>query len=148
MLFADSMSLLWVSYYALSMLVLVAVYFALALLPRLARLVLTWSIAGAMWMPTRFRLPLIEEGEFYTGLAPAAMVSAVGFLEGAGASLLNGLLWLIVGMSIGALLGVFLWWWRRPVSYVDIPDTAEKSQGRSASSRESDSSSRREPVVG
>ncbi len=62
MLFADSMSLLWLSYYGLSLLVLLAVYFALALFPRLPRLVITWCVAGAMWMPANYRLPLVEEG--------------------------------------------------------------------------------------
>ena len=66
MLFADSMSLLWFSYYGLSLLVLLAVYFGLAFLPRLPRLIVTWGVAGAMWMPASYRLPLVEEGEFYS----------------------------------------------------------------------------------
>lgn len=114
MLFEDSMSLLWLSYYGLSLLVLVAVYFALAFLPRLARLLLTWSIAGAMWVPASYQLPLIEEGEFYTGWAPAAMVSAVAVLEHSTTALRGGLLWLLLGMALGACVGIGLWWWRRP----------------------------------
>ena len=114
MLFENSTSLLWLSYYGLSLLVIVAVYFALIFLPRLPRLVLTWAVAGAIWAPAGFRLPLIEEGEFYTGWAPSAMVAAVGFLENNGAALRGGLMWLVLGMALGALVGVALWWWRRP----------------------------------
>jgi MFS superfamily sulfate permease-like transporter len=116
MLFADSMSLLWLTYYGVSLLVLVAVYFALALLPRLPRLILTWAIAGAMWTPARFRLPLVDEGEFYTGWAPSAMVAAVGFLENNASALRAGFMWLLAGVVIGVLVGVALWWWRRPVA--------------------------------
>ncbi|MGO1395953.1 MAG: hypothetical protein ACTHZY_06570 [Halomonas sp.] len=114
MLFADSSSLLWLSYYGLSLIVIVAVYFAFIVLPRLPRLVLTWAIAGAIWAPATFRLPLIDEGEFYTGWAPAAMVAAVGFLENNGAALRGGLMWLVLGIALGALIGVAVWWWRRP----------------------------------
>ncbi|MDR5898557.1 hypothetical protein QC823_06095 [Halomonas vilamensis] len=116
MLFADSMSLLWLTYYGVSLLVLVAVYFALALLPRLPRLVLTWGIAGAMWAPARFRLPLVEEGEFYTGWAPSAMVAAIGVMESNASALRAGLMWLLIGVVVGILIGVALWWWRRPVA--------------------------------
>lgn len=134
------MSLLWLSYYGLSLLVIIAVYFALALLPRLPRLVLTWVVAGAIWAPATFRLPLIEEGEFYTGWAPAAMVAAVGFFEHDGGALRGGLMWLIVGMALGALVGIALWWWRRPSDYEYIeeeeaPDDAQPPR-------------RREPVIG
>lgn len=140
MLFADSMSLLWLSYYGLSLLVIIAVYFALTFLPRLPRLLLTWAIAGAIWAPAGFRLPLIEEGEFYTGWAPAAMVAAVGFLENNGAVLRGGLMWLVLGMALGAFVGVALWWWRRPSEpdYIDQEEEADDEQ----------SPRRREPVIG
>ncbi|MBR2515394.1 MAG: hypothetical protein IKE45_15540 [Halomonas sp.] len=140
MLFANSMSLMWLSYYGLSLLVLVAVYFALAWLPRLPRLVLTWIVAGAMWMPASFRLPLVEEGEFYTGLAPAAMVSAVGVLEGSAAGLRGGLLWLILGMALGACVGIALWWWRRPQDVDEAPQSREVEDDPT-------SNRRREPVI-
>ncbi|MCA8866255.1 MULTISPECIES: hypothetical protein [unclassified Halomonas] len=141
MLFANSTPLLWLSYYGLSLLVIVAVYFALTFLPRLPRLLLTWMVAGAIWAPATFRLPLIEEGEFYTGWAPSAMVAAVGFLEHNGAALRGGLMWLVLGMTLGALIGIALWWWRRPGSaeYVDQED-------ESADEREAPR--RREPVIG
>ncbi|WNL41146.1 hypothetical protein RN347_10925 [Halomonas sp. PAMB 3264] len=116
MLFTGSMSLLWLSYYGVSLVVLLAVYFALSFLPRLPRLVLTWGVAGAMWIPARFSLPLIEENEFYTGWAPAAMVSAVGFLEHSASALWGGLVWLLIGIALGACAGVALWWVRRPAA--------------------------------
>ena len=101
MLFADSMSLLWFSYYGLSLLVLLAVYFGLAFLPRLPR--------------------LVEEGEFYSGWAPSAMVAAVGVFENSASALRNGLLWLVLGIVLGAGIGVALWWWRRPAPVEDTP---------------------------
>ncbi|WP_434985067.1 hypothetical protein [Vreelandella zhaodongensis] len=140
MLFEDSMSLLWLSYYGLSLLVLVAVYFALAFLPRLARLLLTWSVAGAMWVPAGYRLPLVEEGEFYTGWAPAAMVSAVAFLEHSANALRGGLLWLMLGVALGACVGIALWWWRRP-QFVE-----ESDQGRDVE-EDPQPTRRREPVI-
>ena len=141
MLFANSTSLLWLSYYGLSLLVIIAVYFALTFLPRLPRLVLTWAVAGAIWMPASFRLPLIEEGEFYTGWAPSAMVAAVGFLENNGAALRGGLMWLVLGMALGALIGVALWWWRRPGDDEYVAQEEESAD-------ESESPRRREPVIG
>lgn len=116
MLFANSMSLLWLTYYGISLLVMAAIYFALMFLPRLPRLVVTWGVAGAMWVPAMFRLPLVEEGEFYTGWAPAAMVAAVGVLEHDVSALRSGLLCLVAGITIGVVVGVALWWWRRPTS--------------------------------
>ncbi|PKH60094.1 MULTISPECIES: hypothetical protein [unclassified Halomonas] len=141
MLFANSTPLLWLSYYGLSLLVIVAVYFALTFLPRLPRLVLTWMVAGAIWAPATFRLPLIEEGEFYTGWAPSAMVAAVGFLENNGAALRGGLMWLVLGMALGALIGVALWWWRRPGDDEYVAQEEESAD-------ESESPRRREPVIG
>lgn len=110
-------------------------------LPRLPRLVLTWAVAGAIWVPATFRLPLIEEGEFYTGWAPAAMVAAVGFLENNGSALRGGLMWLVLGMALGALIGVALWWWRRPSTeeYVTQEETLDDEQPATR---------RREPVIG
>ncbi|WP_346797655.1 hypothetical protein R5M92_02705 [Halomonas sp. Bachu 37] len=135
--------MLWVIYLGVSLLVLLAVYLGLAFLPRLPRLLLTWIVAGAMWAPASFRLPLIEEGEFYTGLAPAAMVSAVAFLEHSGAALRSGLIWLLLDMTLGALVGVALWWWRRP------PSAERGSDAHTASPREPDETvQRREPVIG
>ena len=141
MLFANSTPLLWLSYYGLSLLVIIAVYFAFTFLPRLPRLVLTWMVAGAIWAPATFRLPLIEEGEFYTGWAPSAMVAAVGFLENNGAALRGGLMWLVLGVTLGALIGVALWWWRRPGDDEYVFQEEERAD-------ESESPRRREPVIG
>jgi hypothetical protein len=141
MLFANSTPLLWLSYYGLSLLVIIAVYFAFTFLPRLPRLVLTWMVAGAIWAPATFRLPLIEEGEFYTGWAPSAMVAAVGFLENNGAALRGGLMWLVLGMALGALIGVALWWWRRPGDDEYVVQEEESAD-------ESESPRRREPMIG
>ena len=142
MLFENSTSLLWLSYYGLSLLVIVAVYFALIFLPRLPRLVLTWAVAGAIWAPAGFRLQLIEEGEFYTGWAPSAMVAAVGFLENNGAALRGGLMWLVLGMALGALVGVALWWWRRPGDADYVTQQEEDDDSVQPPPR------RREPVIG
>ena len=141
MLFANSTSLLWLSYYGLSLLVIVAVYFAFTFLPRLPRLVLTWAVAGAIWAPASFRLPLIEEGEFYTGWAPSAMVAAVGFLENNGSALRGGLMWLVLGMALGALIGVALWWWRRSSNAKYVTQEEEPNDDQPPSRR-------REPVIG
>lgn len=140
MLFTNSMSLLWLSYYGLSLLVLLAVYFALVFLPRLPRLVITWAIAGAMWAPAGFRLPLVDEGEFYTGWAPSAMVAAVGFLEHNASAFRSGLIWLIVGVLLGACVGAALWWLRRP-QYASEPQRGQPSTGEPQPTR------RREPVI-
>ena len=141
MLFANSTSLLWLSYYGLSLLVIVAVYFAFTFLPRLPRLVMTWAVAGAIWTPASFRLPLIEEGEFYTGWAPSAMVAAVGFLENHGSALRGGLMWLVLGMALGALIGVALWWWRRSSNAEYVTQEEEPNDDQPPSRR-------REPVIG
>ncbi len=141
MLFANSMSLLWLSYYGISLLVLVAVYFALAFLPRLPRLILTWGVAGAMWAPAMFRLPLIEESEFYTGWAPAAMVAAVGFLEHNASALRDSLLFLVAGVTVGVVIGIALWWWRRPTS-------APPAKRVKPVDEEPQPTRRREPVLG
>ena len=140
MLFADSMSLLWPSYYGLSLLVMMAIYFALAWLPRLPRLAITWAVAGIMWMPANYRLPLVEEGEFYTGWAPSAMVAAMGFFEHGVSGLRGGLLWALLGMALGACVGIVLWWWRRPMPVEEAPARRQRAE-------EPQPVRRREPVI-
>lgn len=149
MLFADSMSLLWLTYYGVSILVLGAIYLAFAFLPRLPRLLLTWAIGGAMWMPASFALPLVEEGEFYTGWAPSAMVTAVGFMEQDSAAFVGGLLWLLGGVVLGSLIGLALWWRRRPSHEQDdrTPPSAGTPRHAEATSAEP-AHRRREPVIG
>jgi len=144
MLVEESMSLLWASYYAISLLVFVAVYLTLVILPRFFRLLLTWMIGGAMWAPARFSLPLVEEGEFYTGWAPSAMVTAVGFLEGNSSAFKEGLLWLVIGITLGALIGLALWWVRRPSSTVE-GDASDESPKKSR--QDAPASPRQEPVL-
>ncbi|MGP9663896.1 hypothetical protein ACT3TY_04625 [Halomonas sp. AOP22-C1-8] len=142
MLFTGSMSQLWLSYYGISLLVVIAIYFAVAFLPRLPRLVVTWGMAGAMWMPAMFRLPLVEEGEFYTGWAPAAMVAAVGFLEHNVNALRGSLLCLVAGIAIGAAIGIALWWWRRP------PSAPPAKRVKQEEAEDPQPTRRREPVIG
>ena len=144
MLVEESMSLLWASYYGISLLVFVAVYLTLVILPRVFRLLLTWMVAGAMWAPAKFSLPLVEEGEFYTGWAPSAMVTAVGFLEGNSSAFKAGLLWLLIGISLGALIGLALWWVRRPSSTAESDTSAESPR---QSRQDPPASPRQEPVL-
>lgn len=144
MLVEESMSLLWASYYAISLLVFVAVYLTFIILPRFLRLLLTWIIAGAMWAPARFSLPLVEEGEFYTGWAPAAMVAAVGFLENNTSAFKEGLLWLLMGVTLGALIGLAIWWLRRR-----SPDARADAASQAPTQAEEDTKGpqRQEPVL-
>lgn len=109
MLASDSMSLLWLTYLGLSLVVLLAGYLGLAFLPRLLRLPLTWAVAGVLWMPTRFRLPLVE-GEYYTGMAPAIVVAAVAFLERNGAALISAGLLVAAGAMLGVAVGILQVW--------------------------------------
>src|SRR5690554_1773680 len=98
MLISDSMPLLWLVYIVLSLVVLATGYMAIRFLPRLPRLVITGAVAGALWMPARFRLPLFEEGEFYTGFAPAVVVSGIAFLQRDGGTMSSALILLILGI--------------------------------------------------
>lgn len=147
MLFADSMSLLWLVYYGVSILVLGAVYLALAFLPRLLRLPLTWAIGGAMWMPATFALPLVEEGGVYHGWAPSAMVAAVGFLEKDSAALGGGLMWLLSGITLGALVGIAIWWLHRPRRQRDA-EAASADNTSHTGAEPAELRTRREPVIG
>lgn len=141
----DSMTLLWLSYGFLSLVVLLTGYLGLAFLPRLPRLVITWLVAGVMWMPARFRLPLIEEGEFYTGFAPAVVVALVAFLERNAAVMLPALLLVAVGALAGTALGLLLWWrGRHRGDYVDM-DEDDVPEPRHPRGGEGE---RREPVIG
>ncbi|WP_111412430.1 hypothetical protein [Billgrantia lactosivorans] len=113
MLTSDSMSLLWLTYLGLSLVVLVTGYLGLAFLPRLLRLPITWMVAGILLVPTRFRLPLVEEGEFHTGLAPAVVVAAVAFLERNGPVLMTSGLLVAAGALLGIAVGILQAWWFR-----------------------------------
>jgi|SRR5690554_647640 len=132
MLISDSMSQLWLTYIGLSLIVLVSGYLGLAFLPRLLRLPITLLVAGMLWMPTRFHLPLIEEGEFYTGLAPAIVVSTVALLDKNGSVLLSAGLLVVAGALLGLALGILgVWRGKRNVSKQDAGEgVAEKPAGR------------------
>lgn len=140
----DSMSLLWLSYGFLSLVVVLTGYLGLGFLPRLPRLVITWLVAGMIWMPARFRLPLLEEGEFYTGFAPAVMVAAVAFLERNASVMVPALLLLVAGCLAGAGVGLLLWWrGRHHHEYVDMDEDDEPMPPRRGGGGE-----RREPMIG
>ncbi|MGM0982459.1 MAG: hypothetical protein ACQEXG_03405 [Pseudomonadota bacterium] len=148
MLISDSISLLWLVYGVLSLVVLLTGYLGLAFLPRLPRLVITWLVAGVMWMPSHFRLPLLEEGEFYSGFAPAVVVAAVALFEGSRASLMPSALLVAVGAGLGFLVGLLLWWRGRhrrtfdDDDYLDMPDNAPTGP------RQGGRDERQEPVIG
>lgn len=140
----DSMTLLWLSYGFLSLVVLLSGYLGLGFLPRLPRLVITWLVAGVMWMPARFRLPLLEEGEFYHGFAPAVMVAAIAVLEGNASAMLPSVLLTGLGALVGAAVGVLLWWRGR---HRDAPVDKGRREGRPLS-RPDETGVRREPKIG
>ncbi|MFP4262967.1 MAG: hypothetical protein ACLFRS_06385 [Halomonas sp.] len=137
----ESMSLLWLSYAVLSLVVLVTGYLGLAFLPRGLRLPITWLVAGVMWMPARFRLPLIEEGDVYTGFAPAVVVATVAFLERNGEALMPALVLTALGALLGAAIGLLLWWRGRhrvAPTRRQAPEEDDAAPGQQ----------RREPVIG
>ena len=137
----ESMSLLWLVYGFLSLVVLLAGYLGLAFLPRLLRLTLTWLVAGVMWTPTRFQMPLLEEGEFYTGLAPAVVVALVGFLERSSEVMMPALMLTLVGATAGVAFGLLLWWRGRADDDVDMDDADDDVAPQRGAQR-------REPVIG
>ncbi|MDR5901154.1 MULTISPECIES: hypothetical protein [Halomonas] len=139
----ESMSLLWLSYGVLSLVILLTGYLGLAFLPRLLRLPITWLVAGVMWMPARFQLPLLEDGDVYTGFAPAVVVAAVAFLERNADALMPALVLTLLGAGLGALFGLLLWWRGRGPSKSVSPGEPENGAGVGPRG-----AVRREPVVG
>ncbi|TDO16521.1 MULTISPECIES: hypothetical protein [Halomonas] len=148
MLISDSTSLLWLVYGVLSLVVLLTGYLGLGFLPRLPRLVITWLVAGVMWTPAHFRLPLLEEGEFYTGFAPAAVVAAVAFLEHNRATLVPVAALLAVGAGLGALVGLLLWWRGRHRGTLDEDHYRDMDDQAPAAHRRGGQGERKEPVIG
>ncbi|MDT8896179.1 hypothetical protein RSO41_16135 [Halomonas sp. I1] len=144
MLISDSIPLLWLSYAALSLVVLGTGYLGLAFLPRLPRLVITWAVAGVMWVPSSFSTPLNDAGDTYTGMAPAVVVGGLAFLEGDGGTMASALLLVAVGAALGGLLGLLLW--RRGRMAARRADG--ESSGEQAEKKTSRADQRREPVVG
>ena len=149
MLTTDSMSLLWLTYLGLSLVILVTGYLGLAFLPRVLRLPLTWAVAGILWVPTRFRLPLVEEGEFYTGMAPAVVVAAVAFLERNGSVLMSSALLVAAGTGLGVALGLVQWWMLRPGDdYTHIDDDNNNGRDGRDGGKSREPRERREPMIG
>lgn len=138
MLISDSMPLLWLVYVLLSLVVLVTGYLGIRFLPRLPRLVITAVVAGVIWMPARFSLPLLEE-ELHTGVAPAIMVAAIAFLQGEGGAFRSALLMLAMGVILGIAVGAVLWHLGRREA---IADEAPEQPTESAAPR------RQEPKIG
>ncbi|RCV87819.1 hypothetical protein [Billgrantia montanilacus] len=149
MLTTDSMSLLWLTYLGLSLVILVTGYLGLAFLPRLLRLPLTWAVAGILWVPTRFRLPLVEEDEFYTGMAPAVVVATVAFLERNATAMMSSALLVVAGAGLGIAVGLLQWWMLRPTDdemHIDDDDNNGRDGRDGGQSREP--RERREPMIG
>ncbi|MBS9403920.1 hypothetical protein KG088_09790 [Halomonas sp. TRM85114] len=142
MLISDSMALLWLTYIALSLVVLGSGYLGLAFLPRLPRLIITWMVAGVMWIPSRFRLPLLDEGEFYSGFAPAVMVAGIALLEGNSGSMVPAAILAVIGALAGCAVGVAIWWWGRRTT--DMSDTQAQDWPASPPADRK----RREPMLG
>lgn len=149
MLISDSMSLLWLSYALLSLVVLGTGYLGLAFLPRLPRLVITWAVAGVMWVPASFQLPLMEEGQFYSGLAPAVVVAGLAFLEGDLGAMAPALLLVAVAAGIGALIGLLLWRRsRRAARPTAGEQNGDDAQASSTRARRDGGDERQEPMIG
>ncbi|MGC3874275.1 hypothetical protein ACPF7Z_13515 [Halomonas sp. GXIMD04776] len=142
MLISDSMPLLWLSYLALSLVVLVTGYLSIRWLPRLPRFMITGLVAGVLWMPAEFTLSRLEGQAPYEGLAPAVVVSGIAFLQHASGAFGTALVLLLLGAGLGVALGALLWGWlrqRHPKAEREV-ETNERS--RSAPGQ------RREPMVG
>ena len=153
MLIGNSMSSLWMIYIALSLVVLLTGYLGLAFLPRLPRLVITWAVAGVMWMPAAFELPLTDDGEVYRGEAPGVMVAAVAFVEHNAVVLAGSGMKVVFAAVLGALFGIVLWWFghKRRVRRAEearAQARREQSHGEDEPSVSRSKDGRREPVLG
>ncbi|WP_251979042.1 hypothetical protein [Salinicola avicenniae] len=146
MLFSDSLPQLWMSYGALSLVVLVTGYLGVRFLPLLPKLLLVGIVAGALWMVAPFTLPLLEPGQTYAGLAPAIVVLAVGVLQHDGGQIGGALPLLLAGSAIGAILAVGVWWLLGRRRHAEGDDD-DRHGGQSTRADDETSSARREPVV-
>lgn len=142
MLISDSIPLLWLVYVALSLVVLVTGYLAIRWLPRLPRLAVTGMVAGMLWMPAGFTIPVLED-EVYQGLAPSVVVAAVAVLQGAWGDFSAALPLLLLGMGLGAGAGVLLWSWLRRRNEQNFDDDNSGGGGKAPVADK-----RREPVIG
>ena len=141
MLISDSIPLLWLVYVALSLLVLATGYLAIRWLPRLPRFVVTGMVAGMLWMPAGFTLPMLED-TVYEGLAPAVVVVGVAVLQGAWGDFSAALPLLLLGLGFGAGAGVLLWGWLRR------RDGQNPNDNNSGGGKTPVADKRREPVIG
>ncbi|MGJ8525584.1 hypothetical protein LMG33818_001312 [Halomonadaceae bacterium LMG 33818] len=105
MLLSNSLPLLWLYYAILSLIVLVAGYFAIGFLPRLLRWTITGLVAGIIWTPWIFNIAATHDSPAYTGLAPAVINVAMDVLAHRGGT---SFIVLLVGAVIGAVLGATL----------------------------------------
>ncbi|GHC31218.1 hypothetical protein GCM10010082_26890 [Kushneria pakistanensis] len=153
MLISDSIPLLWLCWFVLSVIVLVCGYLAISFLPRLPRWLIAGGVAGMLWMPAFFSVPGPESELGYSGWAPSLIVTAVGFLQHNGGQVLFG----GVLMAIGALLGMLVTFFigRRGRHDSEDDDRAEgtrtqrRPSGRDQTPRRKDSApARREPSLG
>lgn len=142
MLISDSMPLLWLSYVALSLVVLVTGYLSIRWLPRLPRFVVTGLVAGLIWMPCSFSLPLLDKDAAYHGMAPAVVVAGIAVLQHDGAALASAVPLLILGVAVGGIVAGVLAFWlgRRRAQQRDDSD----GDGGDAEA----STRRQEPVIG
>lgn len=143
MLLSDSMSLLWLTYAVLSLVVLGTGYLGLAFLPRLPRLVITWVVAGVMWVPASFQLPLTTQDGVYNGFAPAVVVAGLAFLSHDSGAMLPALMLVAVAGGLGALVGLLLWRRGRRSAARQAPERESEDTGR-----QDGGEARREPVIG
>lgn len=144
MLISDSMPLLWLSYVALSLVVLVTGYLAIRWLPRLPRFVVTGLVAGMLWIPASFTLPMPENEAPYEGMAPAVVVASVAFLQSDAGAMAGALALTLLGAGLGAGVGVLLWAGLRRRGGDNNDNGAAGNGGRQATS----ANTRREPMIG
>ncbi|WP_048307955.1 hypothetical protein [Halomonas sp. PR-M31] len=141
MLISDSMPLLWLSYLALSLFVLVTGYLGIRWLPRLPRFAITGLVAGLLWMPAGFTLSRIEGQDPYEGLAPAVVVSGIAFLQNASKTFGSALVLLLLGAGLGIALGALLWGFLRQRRSGTQQEHARQDRPQATSSQ------RRDPMV-
>ncbi len=153
MLISDSIPLLWLCWFVLSVIVLVFGYLAISFMPRLPRWLIAGGVAGMLWMPAFFSVPGPESELGYSGWAPSLIVTAVGFLQHNGGQVfLGGVL-----MAIGALLGMLVTFFigRRGRHDEDDEDRAGRPRAEDSAStrdparrRQNGTPTRREPSLG
>ncbi|MFC0269692.1 hypothetical protein [Kushneria aurantia] len=141
MLISDSMPLLWLIWFVLSLIVLVFGYFAISFIPRLPRWLITAMVAGCLWMPAHFTVPGPESELGYSGWAPALVVAAVGVLQRNSAQLFYAGSLMLAGAALCMLL-VALWCYRRGGDN-DNDNDKGASRGRRDADREAGTSARR-----